>query len=137
MILDLEAAILARLAAKCAAGSVLLGTYDLIDFTDDNTAPVTLQIRLSRIDPAGQTGQSVRLSLTWVCTVYVDVPLASAPQKTAADSLLFDAMAALAGWEASPGREFQILDGDETSFDGRILRLSFGFTFPAHVTGTT
>lgn len=137
MIIELEAAILARLAAKCAAGSVLLGTYDLIDFTDDNTAPVTLQIRLSRIDPAGQTGQSVRLSLTWVCTVYVDVPLASAPQKTAADSLLFDAMAALAGWEASPGREFQILDGDETSFDGRILRLSFGFTFPAHVTGTT
>jgi len=137
MIIELETAILARLAAKCAAGSVLLGTYDLVDFTDDNTAPVTLQIRLSRVEPTNQTGRSVRLSLAWVCNVYVDVPLASAPQKAAADLLLTDAMAALAGWEATAGRECQILAGDETSFDGRILRLSFAFTFPAHVTGTT
>jgi len=135
MILDLETAILARLTANCAVGSVLLGTYDVVDFTDDNTAPVTLQIRLSRVEPTNQTGKSVRLALEWVCSVYVDVPLATAPQKTAADTLLTAAMAALAGWEASPGRECQILAGDETSFDGRILRLSFGFTIPAHVAG--
>ena len=137
MILDLETAILARLAAICPVGSVLLGTFDLIDFTDDNTAPVTLQIRLARLSPYGQTGKTVKLGLQWTCSVFVDVPLASDLQKAAADSLLFDAMAALAGWEASHGRECQIFDGDDPSFDGRILRLSFGFTFPAHVTGTT
>lgn len=136
MILDLETAILARLTANCAVGSVLLGTYDVVDFTDDNTAPVALQIRLSRIAPTNQTGKSVRLALEWVCSVYVDVPLATALQKTAADTLLTAAMAALAGWEVSPGRECQILAGDETSFDGRILPLSFGFTIPAHVAGS-
>lgn len=135
MIIDLETAILARLTAICPVGSVLLGTYDLIDFTDDNTAPVTLQIRLARMSPYGQTGKTVRLGLQWVCSVFVDVPLATNQQKTEADTLLSSAMTALAGWEPAPGRECQILDGDETSFDGRILRLSFGFNLPAHVVG--
>jgi hypothetical protein len=135
MIIDLETAILARLTAICPVGSVLLGTYDLIDFTDDNTAPVTLQIRLARMSPYGQTGKTVRLGLQWTCSVFVDVPLATNQQKTEADTILSSAMTALAGWEPTPGRECQILDGDETSFDGRILRLSFGFNLPAHVVG--
>ena len=34
MIFDTETAILARLAAKCAPGSVLLGTFDPVDVSD-------------------------------------------------------------------------------------------------------
>lgn len=135
MILDIETSILARLAAICPIGSNLLGTYDLVDYTDDNTAPVALQIRLSQISAAGQTGRSARLSLVWTCSVFVDVPIATTEQKAAADTLLSSAMSALSGWESSPGRECQIVDGERTTFDGRILRLSFGIIIPAHIAG--
>ncbi len=136
MIFDTETAILARLAAKVAPGSVLLGTFDPVDLTDDTTSPVVAQVVLMEIDATSQTGKHCRALLAYECGIYVDVRRATAPQKTAAAALLVDAINALVGWEASPGREVVISDGRQTGFDGRILRLSFGFHLPTHFVGT-
>ena len=88
MIFDHEAAILARLAAKCAPGSRLLGTFDVVDFSDTSTTPVVGQVRLSGIEPAGQTGTSARVHIAWSFDVYVDLHRASPAEKTAAAALL-------------------------------------------------
>jgi hypothetical protein len=44
-----ETAILARLAQQLATDSVLLGTYDAIDFTDDAMPVVVGQVRLEHL----------------------------------------------------------------------------------------
>lgn len=49
MISTTETAILARLHANLAAGTVLLGTYDAIDFTDDAMPVVVGQVRLEHL----------------------------------------------------------------------------------------
>jgi len=51
-----ESAILARLSAALAPGSVLVGSFDDVDLTDDGSGPVIGQIRLERIN----TLQNVR-----------------------------------------------------------------------------
>lgn len=53
MISPTETAILARLAQQLAAGSVLLGTYDTIDFTDDAMPVVVGQVRLGTTNRQG------------------------------------------------------------------------------------
>ena len=136
MIFDHEAAILARLAAKCAPGSRLVGTFDVIDFTDPATIPVVCQVALAKVDPLGQTGRCARANLAWHVCVYVDIHRASPAEKTAAGVLLSAAASALVGWEIEPGRELQLADGPETGFDGRILRLSVAFTLPAFFVGS-
>ena len=51
MIYAAEAAILARLAERCAPGSILLGTLAAVDLTDDSSSPVIGQIVLTNISP--------------------------------------------------------------------------------------
>jgi hypothetical protein len=136
MIFDTEATLLARLAAKCAPGSVLQGTFDPVDMTDDSSTPVIGQLVLSQINATSQTGTNCRALIGYEFGVYVDIARASSQQKTDAAKLLEDAINAMVGWEFSPGREVQISDGRETGFDGRILRLSFGFYIPAHFVGS-
>lgn len=136
MILDTEALILDRLRAKCAPGSIILGTLDLIDLTDAASAPVVAQVVLTRLPVASQTQNNTRLAIESAVYLYVDVGRATANEKTAAGQLLSDAMAALAYWEISPGKHTQLTDGDASGFDGRIMRLAFAFTYPAHVVGT-
>lgn len=136
MIFDTEILILARLAAKCAPGSVLQGTFSPVDMTDDSVAPVAGQLVLTQINATSQTGTNCRALMGYEFAVYVDTARSSAQQKSDAAKLLEDALNALVGWEFSPGREVQISDGRETGFDGRILRLSFGFYLPAHFVGS-
>ncbi len=136
MIFDHETAIIARLVDKCAPESRIVGTFDVIDFTDASVTPVACQVVLAKIDAAGQTGKSARVHLAWQVCVYVDVHRASPAEKTAAGVLLSAAAAALVGWEIEPGRELQLAEGHETGFDGRILRLSTAFTLPAFFVGT-
>lgn len=136
MIFDTDTLLLARLAANCAPGSVLLGTFDPVDMTDDSTTPVVGKLLLSQINQSSQTGTNCRALIGYEFAVWVDTARATAQQKTDAAKLLGDAISAMVGWEFSPGREVQISDGRETGFDGRILRLSFGFYLPAHFVGS-
>lgn len=135
---DVEAAILARLAAKCAPGSVLLGTLEQVDLTDDAAAPVAGQLFLYRLDPtAAQVGTNARLGLAFAFSVMVDTGRADADQRAAAFDLLEDAGNALVGWEPTPGRALEIIPGPESSPPGsRIIRLSLAFTMPTHLVGT-
>ena len=134
---DIEAALLARLAAKCAPGSVLLGTLDPVDLTDDATTPVVGKLFLYRLDPtASQVGTHARLGLAFAFSVMVDTGRADSGQRDAAFDLLEDAGNALVGWEITAGRELEIIPGPESGNDGRIIRLSLAFTLPSHLVGT-
>lgn len=133
MIFDTESTILGYLATKCAPGTVLLGTFDPIDLTDDSSSPVVGQILLLQIQPAGQVrGCSAAVLLQYSFSVYCDIARASSAQKTAAATLFEAAANALVGWEYALMRHPQITDGQATGFDGRVLRLSFGFSIPAY-----
>lgn len=136
MIFDTEALILTRLRAKCAPGSVLIGTLDAVDMTAAATAPVVGQVVLTGLPVSSQTQNNTRLAVASAFHLYVDIGRASADQKTAAGQLLSDALAALAYWEFAPGKHTQITDGEASGCDGRIMRLSFAFTYPTHVVGT-
>lgn len=131
-----EAAILARLAAKCAPGSVLLGTLQHVDLTDDSTNPVAGKLQLYRLDPTSQTGRNARMALAFAFSVFVDTARADATQQEAAFDLLEAAGNALTGWEITDGRALQIIPGPENSVGDRITRLSIAFTLPAHFVGT-
>lgn len=135
MIYAAEAAILARLAERCAPGSILLGTLAAVDLTDDSSGPVIGQIVLTNISPTRQVGKDARLEIGYAFSVYCDTGRATEPEQHAAFDLLEDAGHALVGWEILPGREIQIVDGPGTGNDGRITRLSFGFTIPAFFAG--
>lgn len=136
MIFDTEALILTRLRARCAPGSVLIGTLDAVDMTDAAASPVVGQVVLTRLPVSSQTQNNTRFAVQSAFYLYVDIGRASAEQKTAAGQLLSDAMAALAYWPIQPGQYTQLTDGDASGFDGRIMRLAFAFTYPAHVVGT-
>ena len=136
MIFDVEALLLARLAAKCASGSALRGTFDPVDLTDDSTSPVVAQIQIAGTEPTGATGRNLRLGVVYGVHVFLDTARADAGEKQAAADLFEDALEALVDYEYQPGRHVEIVGGKTTEFDGRILRLAFGITFPAHVVGT-
>ena len=63
MIYAAEATILARLAALCAPGSILLGTLADVDLTDDSGAAVIGKLMLTSISPTSQTGANARLQI--------------------------------------------------------------------------
>ena len=130
MIFDVEALLLARLAVKCAPGSLLRGTFDPIDLTDVTMTPVVAQIQIAA------TGKNLRLGVVYSVNVFLDTARADAGEKAAAATLFEDALAALVDYEYQPGRHVEIVGGKTTEFDGRVLRLAFGLTFPAHVVGT-
>ena len=135
MIATTETAVLARLAAQLAADSVLLGTYDLIDFTDDSMPVVVGQVRLERLVLADAVrGDAVTYDAAYSFSVYTDLPSASPTDKAAAQTMLEDGIRALLAWEYAPMQYPQMLDGADTGFDGRILRLSIGFLIPATFT---
>ena len=136
MIFDVEALLLARLAAKCAPGSLLLGTFDPIDLTDDTTTPVVAQIQIAATEPTAATGKNLRLGVVYSVNVFLDTARADAGEKAAAATLFEDALAALVDYEYQPGRHVEIVGGQASEFNGRVLRLAFGLTFPAHVVGT-
>lgn len=136
MIFDVETLLLARLAARCAPGSVLLGTFDPVDLTDDSTTPVVAQIQIAGTDPIGATGGNLRLGVVYSAQIFLDTARADASEKAAAAALFEAALTALTNYEVQPGRHVAIVGGKTTEFDGRVLRLAFGFTFPAHVVGT-
>lgn len=137
MIFDTETAILARLAAKLAPGSVLIGTFGVVDLTDDATSPVIGQLLLMRIGSSGDDrGNTARITLDYAFSVFCDIHRSTDPQKAAAAQMLVDAGNALAGWQSAPGKISQIVDGQDTGFDGRVLRLSLGFTIPAYFVGS-
>jgi len=131
-----EAALLARLAEKCAPGSVLLGSLEPVDLTDDSSSPVVGKLILYRLDPSSQSGQNARLALAFAFSVYCDSGRATPEQQEAAFDLLEAGGNALVGWEVSPGRVLQIVPGPETGTDGRMVRLSLAFTLPMHLVGT-
>lgn len=136
MSLDFEPLILARLAQKCTPGIAIVGSLDVVDLTDETTVPVAAQVLMGSIDPTRQTGKNARLELVWSFGVHVDTGRATPAQKTAAWALLQEAGNALVGFEIEPGRELQIVKGEESGFNGRIRQLSFGFTVPAHFVGS-
>jgi hypothetical protein len=84
MIFDVEALLLARLAAKCAPGSLLLGTFDPIDLTDDTTTPVVAQIQIAATEPTAATGKNLRLGVVYSVNVFLDTARADAGEKAAA-----------------------------------------------------
>lgn len=132
MISTTETAILDRLHANLAAGTVLLGTFDAIDFTDDGSTPVLGQLRLERIGAGGSVGGSAaQYELVYSFSVYADVPRVTPAEKTAAFAMIEDAASAIVGWEHSPMQYPVLLDGSETGFDGRVLRLSITFALTA------
>ena len=133
MIAPTETAILARLAARVAVGSVLLGTFAAVDLTDDSPSPVVGQLRLERINAEGASvvGSAAAFGLIYSFSVYADLAIADATEKAAAYQLLEDAARALVGWEHAPLQYPTMLNGADTGFDGRILRLSIGFLIPA------
>lgn len=137
MIFDTETALLARLAAKLAPGSVIVGTFGVVDLTDDATSPVIGQLLLMRIGSSGDDrSTTARILLTYAFSIFCDIHRSSDPQKAAAAQMLVDAGNALAGWQSAPGKVSQIVDGQDTGFDGRVLRLSIGFTIPAYFVGS-
>ena len=136
MIFDVEALLLARLAAKCASGSALRGTFDPVDLTDDSTSPVVAQIQIAGTEPTGATGRNLRLGVVYGVHVFLDTARADAGEKQAAADLFEDALEVLVDYEYQSGRHVEIVGGKTTEFDGRVLRLAFGLTFPAHVVGT-
>jgi hypothetical protein len=132
MISTTETAILDRLHANLAAGTVLLGTFDPIDFTDDGSTPVLGQLRLERIGAGGSVGGSAaQYELVYSFSVYADVPRVTPAEKTAAFAMIEDAASAIVGWECQPMQYPVMLDGADTGYDGRVLRLSVGFSIPA------
>lgn len=127
--------LLARLATV-AGGFAIVGTFDRIDLTDDGAATTGAQLRFTGFSPSGQAGRSARHDVQWSFDVLVDTGRASSADKTAAASLFNAAMGALIGWEIGPGRSITAVQGQDSDFDGRVLRISFGFTVPVFLAGT-
>lgn len=137
MIFDTETAILARLAARCAPGSVLRGTFDALDLTDDSVGPVVGKVELQQIAATGAVhGSAAAVDLAYAFSVYCDIHRSTPEQKTAAAALLEAAGNALVAWEYAPLRTPTLQAGQQSEFDGRVLRLSIGFSIPAFFAGT-
>ena len=131
----LQDELLARLATV-AGGFVIAGTFDCVDLTDAGAATTGAQLMFLEFSPAGQAGRSARHDVRWSFDVFVDTGRASGAEKTAAAALFNAALGALIGWEVGPGRPIAAVQGQDSGHDGRILRISFGFTVPVFLAGT-
>lgn len=128
--------ILDRLAAAAtAAGIAVAGTFDIVDLTDQGAETTGAQIVFSGFAPEGQVAGSARHNVQWSFDLYVDTSRASADQKAAAAQLFNAALAALVGWEIAAGRQVRTAQGQESGWDGRVLRISFGFIVPVFLAG--
>lgn len=129
-----QTAILARLALL-ASPVPLVGTFDRVDLTDDSAYPAAANILFGKLTPHDQTGRSAKWGAVWSFDLYVDTDRASVEQKTAAYDLFSNALASLVGWEITPLNEVQASAGQESASEGRIVRISFGFTIPVYLAG--
>ena len=135
-LLDTELAILQRLAAHLAAGSVLIGTFNAVDLTDDGIGPVIGHVRLERINSGFSVkGSAAQIQLLFSFSVFCDVPRTGSTEQAAAAQMLQDAGNALVSWQYEPSTCPEIVDGPDTAFDGRILRLGFAFTINSYFSG--
>ncbi len=126
--------ILDRLA-PVAGGIGIADTFSIVDLTEQGAAVVAAQLVFESFNPEGQAGTSARHNVRWCFDVYVDNARAEAADKTAAADLFSNALAQLVGWEITAGRYVRTAEGRDSGFDGRILRLSFGFNVPVFITG--
>ena len=135
-LITVESAILQRLSSRLAAGSVLIGTFNSVDLTDDGIGPVVGQVRLERINSGvSVTGSAAQIQLLFSFSVFCDVPRTGATEQDAAAKMLQDAGDALVSWQYEPSTCPEIVDGPDTAFDGRILRLGFAFTINSYFSG--
>lgn len=131
-----ESAIIARLSAALAPGSVLVGSFDDVDLTDDGSGPVIGQIRLERINTLQNVrGSAARIQLVYSFCVYCDVQRSDSSEKTAALQMLADSGNSLVAWTYVPGITPEIVDGPDSVFDGRVLRIGFAFTLETCFSG--
>lgn len=133
-LLTQQNAILARLALL-ASPVPLVGTFDRIDLTDESTYPAGAQTLFMKLAPLDQAGRSAKWGAEWTFDLYVDNGRASSIQKTAAYDLFSAALAQLIGWEITPMAQLQASAGQESASEGRITRISFGFTLPVYLAG--
>lgn len=127
-----ESELLAYLQQALPA-AVLRGTFDVVDFTDIDLTPVVGQVRLESMQwMDGVRGSAVTYDMGHTFSVYVDIPRATEADRAAAWQMLFTATRALCCWEFAAHQYPQMLDGLQTGFDGRVLRLSIGFSIPNH-----
>jgi hypothetical protein len=113
----------------------LVGTFDRVDLTDDSNYPAGAQIQFVRLVPIDQSGRSAKWSAVWTFDLYVDTGRASSAQKKAAYALFSDALDQLTGWQITPLNLVQASAGQDTASEGRITRISFGFTIPVYLAG--
>lgn len=131
---SMQQQILDRLA-PLAGGIPLVGSFTRVDLTDDGAATTTAQVIFLEFSPEEQAGIAFRQSARWSFDLHVDTGRASEAQKESAMDFFSAAMAALIGWKFEPGREAKTSAGQESGWDGRVLRISFGFTLPVYMTG--
>ena len=130
----LQQQILTRLAGLSAEIPVV-GFMDRIDLSDSVIYPVAAQTFFLNFSPEGQVGKSAAHAVHWSFDVLIDTGRANDAQKTAAAALFSAALAALVGWEFSPGIEVHTSAGQDSLIEGRTLRISFGFTLPVYLAG--
>ncbi len=126
--------LLSRLAPHAGA-IVIADTFSPVDLTVEGAATVGAQLQFVEFSPVGQSGTAALHHARWSFDLYVDTGRASTADKTAACALFSNALAALIGWEVSPGRFISTADGQDNGLDGRVLRLSFGFNVPVYLAG--
>lgn len=129
-----ESAILDRLALL-ASPVPIVGTFDRVDLTDESAYPAGAQIQYSKLTPLDQSGRSAMWGAVWTFDLYVDTGRVSSTQNTAAFALFSNALGQLVGWEITALNAVQISAGQETASEGRITRISFGFTIPVYLPG--
>lgn len=129
-----QTALLARLALL-ASPVPLVGTFDRVDLTDDSAYPAGAQIQFAKLVTLDQAGRSAKWGAVWTFDLYVDSGRASNTQKTAAFTLFNDALGQLIGWEITTLNPVQASAGQDSASEGRITRISFGFTIPVYLAG--
>jgi hypothetical protein len=130
----MEQLILALLATL-ASPVPIVGLFDRVDLTDNSAYPAGAQIVFIKLLPEDQIQKNVLHAAIWSFDLYVDTGRISSAQKTAAAALFSNALAALIGWEFSPGRRVHTSAGQDSAAEGRILRISFGFSLPVYLAG--
>jgi hypothetical protein len=133
-LLTQQQAILDRLALLVSPVP-LVGTFDRVDLTDDSTYPSGIQTLFVKLAPIDQAGRSAKWGAEWTFDLYVDTGRASSAQKIAAYGLFSAALGQLIGWEITPMTLVQASAGQESASEGRIIRISFGFTIPVYLAG--
>jgi hypothetical protein len=109
----------------------LVGTFDDLDWTGEAAPRVGVQVVYDGLQVADEAAAHALVGVAFTAHVCVDVKRASAADRTvAADALLACTRAAL-GWEQPNFRVARLENGQRTSFDGRLLRVSISFVVPA------